>query len=404
MATVLRKQLGFFRELLQGAVVSAPPNPARSGSQALDGARAPNTNSVKAVLLRLRDCRPDQWDAFAQECGCSFQSAHSWLSGWSLKMGFQQRLALFEFYQSGRKIGHCAVGLAEKQRIFLDRVALRPGFEPLWTDCMAAVLTRLGPGQYRYGGQLTLEQGREQDIESLPGVTAESVRPLIVQAVDFRNWPSWNAYWASTSSNTRRNAKRGEKMETRIDVRTGLACLLHMVAITRLRAAMCERKGIEFHRLRALASYVGGHLVAPRYRFSAVALQGNEPLAGFVGYEFGHHTYYLAGGSLHSNNGAAWYLQKLMLQRAWERSGGCATFVMGYVDYATHDEAVGGGLLRSRKSVNASDHETSVVTFRYEQPHAVGQRVHRFRGLEGSRRALHLQPHANHRTRRCMFP
>ena len=112
----------------------------------------------------------------------------------------------------------------------------------------------------------------------------------------------------------------------------------------------------------------GGHLAAPQYRLAAIASEGKQPLAGFIGYEFGPHTYYLAGGSRGSNNGAAWYLQKLMLQRAWERSGGCAKFVLGYVDYAIHDEAVGGGLLRSRRSVNASDYETSVVTFRYERP------------------------------------
>jgi hypothetical protein len=39
---------------------------------------------------------------------------------------------------------------------------------------------------------------------------------------------------------------------------------------------------------------------------------------------------------------------------------------MGYVDYATHDEAAGGGLLRSRKAVRASDYNTSVVTFSFQ--------------------------------------
>jgi hypothetical protein len=81
--------------------------------------------------------------------------------------------------------------------------------------------------------------------------------------------------------------------------------------------------------------------------------------------EFGTHTYYLDGGSRPANKGAAWYLQRSMLQRAWERHPGRAIFIMGYVDFGTHDEAVGGGLLRSRKAVRASDYETAVVTFDY---------------------------------------
>jgi len=372
MAAVFKERLRHFRGSSQTLPFSPalPPTPVSSGAGPSGGSRTRpyNTNPVEAVPLRLQACHPDEWDAFAQECGASFQSAHAWLRGWSLKTRIRQRLKIFEFYQSGQKIGQCAVGVSASERVFLDGLALKPGSDLLWADCMAAVLSHLGPGQYRYGWQLTLEQGREQDLQRLPGVTVESVRPLTVQAVDFRRWPNWDEYWASTSSNTRRNAKRGEQAELRVAVRTGLACLLHVVAIARLRSVMYERKGIEFDRLRTLAAYVGGHLTAPQYRLAAIASEGKQPLAGFIGYEFGTHTYYLAGGSRGSNNGAAWYLQKLMLQRAWERTGGCAKFVLGYVDYAIHDEAVGGGLLRSRRSVNASDHETSVVTFRYERP------------------------------------
>ncbi|PTM97177.1 hypothetical protein [Mycoplana dimorpha] len=335
-------------------------------SPALPAARRYDANCVEVVPIKLDARHSDQWDAFAQECGASFQSAHAWLRGWSLKTRFRQRLELFAFYRSGEKIGQCAVGVSKSERAFLDALALKPGCEPLWADCMAAALAHLGSGQYRYGWHLTLEKSRETDLRALSGVTIESVRPLTVQAIDFRRWPSWDGFWASTSSNTRRNAKRGEQAGLRVAVRTGLACLLHVVAVARLRSMMYERKGIEFDRVRTVAAYVGGHLTAPQYRLAAIASDGKHPLAGFIGYEFGMHTYYLAGGSRGSNNGAAWYLQKLMLQRAWERSGGRAKFILGYVDYAIHDEAVGGGLLRSRRSVNASDHETSVVTFRYE--------------------------------------
>ncbi|MDQ0559883.1 hypothetical protein QO004_001665 [Rhizobium mesoamericanum] len=372
IGAVLKNRRGYQRGLLPNPLSPPPAQPlapisSGAGTSCESMIRIYYKNSVEAVPLQLQTCHPDEWDAFAQKCGASFRSAHAWLRSWSLKTRFQQRLKLFEFYQSGQKIGQCAVGISASECSFLDGLALKPGSDPLWADCMAAVLAHLGPGQYRYGWHLTLEQGREVDLESLPGVTVESVSPFTVQAVDFRRWSNWDEYWASTSSNTRRNAKRGEKAELRVAVRTGFACLFHLVAIARLRSVMYERKGIQFDRLRTLVAYVGGHLTAPQYRLAAIASEGKQPMAGFIGYEFGTHTYYLAGGSRGSNNGAAWYLQKLMLQRAWERSGGCAKYVLGYVDYAVHDEAVGGGLLRSRRSVNASNHETSIVTFRYEQ-------------------------------------
>ncbi|MBZ6079396.1 hypothetical protein [Microvirga puerhi] len=230
---------------------------------------------------------------------------------------------------------------------------------------MGAVLKHVGPGRYRYGWHLNLEQAREEDLRDVPGIEMENIRPLTVHAVDFRRWSNWDEYWAGTSNNTRRNAKRAEKADLHVQTRVGLKCLLHVSAIIRLRSVMYERKGIQFDWIRALLSYIGGHLTAPSHRISAIISEMGQPQAAFIGFEFGTHTYYIAGGSQPSNNGVAWYLQKLMLYRAWERTGGRATYIMGHVDYETHDETIGGGLLRSRRAVNASNYETSVITFRY---------------------------------------
>lgn len=120
--------------------------------------------------------------------------------------------------------------------------------------------------------------------------------------------------------------------------------------------------------MRTLMSYFGNHIIAPQYRLSAIVAASSQPLAGFMGFEFGTHTYYIDGGSRSINSGAAWYLQKSILRRTWERSQGHAKFVMGYVDYAIHDEMVSGGLLRSRRAINASEYDTSIVTFLYERP------------------------------------
>jgi hypothetical protein len=99
----------------------------------------------------------------------------------------------------------------------------------------------------------------------------------------------------------------------------------------------------------------------------AIAYDGATALAGFSGMEFGPNTYYIDGGSLACNKGAAWLIQMVMLKRAWERSSGRGKFIMGYVDYATHDDAIGGGLIRSRKAVKADDYPTSIVTFTFDQ-------------------------------------
>jgi hypothetical protein len=231
---------------------------------------------------------------------------------------------------------------------------------------MAAVLARLGPGRYRYGWQLNLEPSREAELRGLAGVRVETVQPLTVQAVDFRQWSSWDEYWKSTSNNTRRNAKRADAEGLRIEVRRGVSSLRHAVPLVRLRSLMYERKGIRFEALKVLASYVAAYLGSPRYTLTSLVTDSEQALAGFSGMEFGPHTYYIDGGSQPANKGAAWSLQRSMLQRAWERHPGRALFVMGYVDYATHDEAAGGGLLRSRKAVRASDYNTSVVTFSFQ--------------------------------------
>jgi hypothetical protein len=382
-------RLGADRRVAERIATERPVAPGRTAGWA--GAEPAPVLDV--VRLRLQDCDPDEWDAFAQACGCSFRSGYSWLRAWSLKWRFRYRLHVLELRASGRRIGRCAVGVGARERLFLDRLQLAPDAQAmagetaretareharevsaersqeLWAEAMAAVLAHLGPGTYRYGWQLNLEPCRAAALHRLAGVAVETVQPLTVQAVDFRQWPSWDAYWKSTSNNTRRNAKRADAEGLRIEVRRGVASLRHAVPLVRLRSLMYERKGIRFQAARVLASYVAAYLASPRYTLTSIVADDTQALAGFSGMEFGPHTYYIDGGSRPANKGAAWALQRSMLQRAWERHPGQATFVMGYVDYATHDDAVGGGLLRSRKAVRASDYNTSVVTFTVTQTH-----------------------------------
>jgi len=331
------------------------------------------SSAIEAHPLRLRDCDPDRWDSFAQHCDSSYRSAHHWLRAWSRKGFLRHEMKLLELFRAGRKIGQCAVGIGAREGLFLDRLQIDPACRDLWSDAMAAVLAELGPRRYVYGWDLNLEASREDDLRTIAGVTVETVCPLTVHAVDFGQWASWSEYWKSTSSNTQRNAKRAEKENVDVVVRQGIASLTHVPAITRLRSAMYQRKGLDFGPAKVLASYVATHVTCRRYSLTAIAYDGATPLAGFSGMEFGPNTYYIDGGSLPANKGAAWLIQMVMLKRAWERSSGRGKFIMGYVDYATHDDAIGGGLIRSRKAVKASDYPTSIVTFAFDKARSSDQ-------------------------------
>jgi Acetyltransferase (GNAT) domain len=349
---------------------------ARSGigtdpSENSDSSPGLRTDQIEVVALQLRSRELEAWDRFAQNCDASYRSASSWLKLWSLKHALRYRLELLEFYRvengSRHKIGQCAVGVASSEHIVLDRLQIRPSDREEWIAIASALLHRLGPGQYSYGWVLNLEAPREDELSCIPGVAVTSVRPLVVQAVDFSQWTGFDEYWASTSTNTRRNAKRA-KTEIRnltVAICKGMASLRHVVPLVRLRTLTCRRKGLEFRALKAGLSYFVADLGCPGLALSAIASAAGRPLAGFYGMEFGTHTYYTSGGSRRDNRGAAWFLQKSMLQRAWDRHPGRAKFIMGYVDYATHDENVGGGLLRSKRALKVTDYPTSMVSFTY---------------------------------------
>jgi hypothetical protein len=259
------------------------------------------------------------------------------------------------------------VAIGANKYMFLDGLLLQPRYDALWVHAMGALLEKLGPGTYCYGSELSLEAAREEDLKSVRGVAVEIVRPLVVHSVDFGRWPTWSDYWSAISNNSRRNAKRAEQTipGLKLVVREGLISALDIPKLIRLRASMYERKGLEFQALRAGASYLGSIAGCPEHVVTAAVYKGRHAIAAFSGIEFGTHTYYRDGGSLAEHRGAAWYLQLAMLRRAYDRHGAAGKFIMGYVDFASHDEAVGGGLLRSRRALRVTDYPTSCVTFSY---------------------------------------
>lgn len=231
---------------------------------------------------------------------------------------------------------------------------------------MVAILRAAGPGEYTYGWTHNLEQPRESDLRRISGVTISTVRPITVEAVDFSRWSSWDEYWRATSNNIRRNVKKAqvEIVDLALESRRGVRSLAQIPAVVRLRVATYHRKGLNFRPLREIASTAGTVLSCPECAFTVLASGRGKVLAAFSGFQFGANTYYLDGGSTSDNAGASWYLMMHMLREAYDRAPQ-GRFVMGYIDHAIHDEAVGGGLVRSRQSCRVTDYETSIVRFRW---------------------------------------
>lgn len=327
-----------------------------------------NNKNISVQEIDFKDLTAEGWDDFAQRCGGSARLAYGRLMQHRVKALGRPRQRIYEIYAMGvggrEKIGQCALTMSRGKSVFLDRLQLLADHEDSWVQAMTRVLSAAGARSYEYGWQLNVEGPREADLATISGVTVETVRPLVVHAVDFQRWPSWDAYYRALSENSRRNAKAAAKQEPSIVLkpRFGRWSLLSMPPLIGLRAAMAERKGLQMKVVMSALSYLGWIAVCPNYVVTNLAVGGKRVLATYFGIEFGGHTYYLEGASRAGNGGAAWYLILAMLRRAYDRDP-AGKFIMGYIDPATDQD---GGLMRSRAACRVSDYPTSVIRFRYD--------------------------------------
>lgn len=310
------------------------------------------------------------WDEFARQCGGSIRATHSYATAWWVRHPFARSLKACEvrLKGGGPPIAQCVVGISlGGERLFLDRLQLRPEHAHLWSSVMAAILADLGPGTYSYGWVLNIEPSREVDLTALPGVKVEHVRPITIQGVEFRRWPTWDHYFKAVSENSKRNAKAAVKHMPDLKVRTvgGVKALAALPLVARLRASLSDRKKLALPMAaRMMAGWMVSLICSARYMMVTYATDGAKPLYCFYGGHFGEETYYLEGASAPDNGGAAWHVLLGELRRAYERAPK-GMFIMGYIDPATHDDTVSGGLLRSREACRVTNFETAVVDFVY---------------------------------------
>jgi hypothetical protein len=329
--------------------------------------QAPSPTKVSVSQVRLSQFDPQTWDRNAVRAGASMRSAFAHLRGLGLKFLFRGVPKLFHVYLEvdGQRtqIGQYTLIVRRDARIFYDGLHLYPEYSGLWTAAMTAVLTEAGPGTYEYGWQWMPEPPRDAELGTIAGVTLTHIRPILVQGVDFANWPDWDAYYRDISENIRRNAKKAEKLhgDLKFSLVTGLAALGKVPALVAMRGDMYRRKQLPFQPVRIFAGYVTNILACPAQAMIGVVTSKGRTLAIQNNVEFANFHYYLDGAAGNETEGGGWFLQLAMLRRAYERSPK-GKFLLGYTDLPVGDQ-MAEGLLRSRRSLRASDWPSCLLRF-----------------------------------------
>ena len=243
----------------------------------------------------------------------------------------------------------------------------------MWPAAMQSLLIKIGPDRYGYPRVIHDEPCRADEIRNLSGAAIESVRPVVVQSVDFKNWKTWEDYFGSLNTNAKRNYKRAIKEIDRLNIVTkrGLSALTELACLAKCMQNVNECKGLTHSVLRFAAGFVVKAALLGDRQFVSVVRSGTKRLAAISGVEFGDSLFYLEGGRSVDQPGAQWYLVIEALKE-FRRRRPDGVFVMGYVDYALHDEAVGGGLLRFRAACQVTNVATSIVKFDFD-PAAIGE-------------------------------
>lgn len=309
-----------------------------------------------------------RWDAFAEQAGASFQGSATAIRLEALKSARKQRLRRFAFFDAqGDQIGQCAVLVGKPRNRILDAIQLLPHAADCWSDAMMAMLREIGSGRYFYGGRWNKDPARTACIAALPGVCLESARPMFVQGVNFSRWPDFESYWKKTSENVRRNARyaleRNEGIHT--EHLGWRAVLTNLWALCNLKAASLDKKGLQEHAIHRARRLIMTALTFRDRTDLQIARDGAGGILCFqLNVRFGRETYYLEGGQAAGATGANWLLFREVLRDAFTRHSD-GHFLMGRFEPATHDEEVGGGLYRSRRSLRVDDHEIAEVEFSY---------------------------------------
>jgi len=320
------------------------------------------------LLVREFVSTPAHWDKFAQEAGASFRCAYRATRAWQFEHHLFHRIQRLEVIAQGPdggvKIAQCAVGLGSRWRVFADGLQLLPSNASDWCAVMQAVMDHLGPGHYIYGSPWSLERCRADQFDMIQGVKITDIESSNLEFIDFTDWSSWEHYYSQVSKNVRRNVARSERTGGAAHINYG-GKLLQLIRLQKLKYITLKRKNISGSFMGRLFRSI--YRIFTLFEFTDLAsYQSSEgTLAVYGEIRFGLNTFYLEGGSRKQNNGAAWHLLMVMIERAWRESQGRGAFVMGSDDRSQAGSKAWDGLAQSRRQCRAKSLPISVVRFAF---------------------------------------
>ena len=169
----------------------------RGNIYVLKAVTAPASSNVSVARVDLSQFDADQWDADAVRCGASMRSAYVHLKRIGLKHILRGAPQIYQVLleRDGRRvrIGHYTLIRKSGLCSFYDGLNLFPEHRDLWGEAMRAALTEAGPGAFDYGWQWSPEPPRDEQIAAISGAALVSTRQILIQGVDFANWPDWEA-------------------------------------------------------------------------------------------------------------------------------------------------------------------------------------------------------------------
>lgn len=316
------------------------------------------------VTVAAEACSAQDWDDFAKRCGATFRGSYrvSLMSGFDTHLLFRMRR--FACYigrdQARRKIAQAAISAGVRLRIFVDPVAILPGYKSLWNEVMAALLAALGPGTYRYGCPWSLETPRD-----LTGLVDRVVarRPFNVYSINFSGWASWSDYIKDASNNATRKAQRavrehGEHLT--LETHWGFAALHYLPVLNDLMRKRFADKQIVFNPFLNNVRYLARTIGLGRATFVTIARVHCEPVAALAGIAFGTHTYFIHLG-FQNPHGISWWLMFEVIRAAYERTPR-GVFITGFEDALGEPNP---GMDFFRAQCRAVKHTNEEILFHY---------------------------------------
>ncbi|WP_170249405.1 hypothetical protein [Methylobacterium haplocladii] len=247
-----------------------------------------------------------------------------------------------------------------------DGLQILPEYYYLWQACLQALLSELGPGQYIYGNNFSIEPPRESQIAMLSGTAVQSVCSYTVAGVKFSQWDSWETYERDLCHNVRRNLRKAREKypDAIVETRWGLSSFNLVPSVLKAKSVMYKRKNVSSSKIFTTTGLFLRPIFIKKNSFCSILRSNNETLSAFSGVEIGNLLYYIEGGSIESP-GVGWMLKISLMKNFYNRfpSG---VFIMGTeMRSGAFQSDTWKSFSRYRRDARVSGFPTSVVTFQY---------------------------------------